>query len=377
MRRRDAQKENVFESNASIIIQKHWRSYAVRRNMEAIRRAAVEIQAGCRGRAGRVLAHQYSLKVRPWKQPTAFVIHTYFHRQHLLVVPCTSMKPRQRFRNVGAGVQAGSRLTAFTEGNDTSTPFCGPTGNSGEFLVTTSNNNSSCAQLREQYLHLLSLSNHSTTSLETTSSSSSDQATTHSLTLNSQFWSRWNISFSPVRGLVCITLQLRWRKHRSPPMCFRQNNFHLDRTIISCLRMWTRECPSPPNESIVQSVDSEWMSWYFETSYLSTVSDWVVIIFLSSTWRTQRTCSDHLSRTTKQKYSMKIERSSPSARYVSFMNGFTWKRSNGIWESILLPSVEESIYWEVPEETGNSPSEMWTAKYPRPEQPKIHIRQLY
>lgn len=137
------------------------------------------------------------------------------------------MKPRQRFRNVGAGVQAGSRLTAFTEGNDTSTPFCGPTGNSGEFLVTTSNNNSSCAQLREQYLHLLSLSNHSTTSLETTSSSSSDQATTHSLTLNSQFWSRWNISFSPVRGLVCITLQLQWRKHRSPPMCFRQNNFHL------------------------------------------------------------------------------------------------------------------------------------------------------
>lgn len=59
---RDAQKENVFESNASIIIQKHWRSYAVRRNMEAFRRAAVEIQAGCRGRAGRVLAHQYSLK---------------------------------------------------------------------------------------------------------------------------------------------------------------------------------------------------------------------------------------------------------------------------------------------------------------------------
>lgn len=59
---REAQKENMFESKASTIIQKNWRSFAVRRNLKIIRKAAVEIQAGCRGRAGRILAHEHNLK---------------------------------------------------------------------------------------------------------------------------------------------------------------------------------------------------------------------------------------------------------------------------------------------------------------------------
>lgn len=59
---REAQKENMFESKASTIIQKNWRAFAVRRNLKIIRKAAVEIQAGCRGRAARIRAHEQNLK---------------------------------------------------------------------------------------------------------------------------------------------------------------------------------------------------------------------------------------------------------------------------------------------------------------------------
>mmetsp|Transcript_13408 Transcript_13408/g.54149 ORF Transcript_13408/g.54149 Transcript_13408/m.54149 type:complete len:80 (-) Transcript_13408:1845-2084(-) len=53
----------MFESKASTIIQKNWRAFAVRQNLKIIRKAAVDIQAGCRGRAGRILAHEQNLKV--------------------------------------------------------------------------------------------------------------------------------------------------------------------------------------------------------------------------------------------------------------------------------------------------------------------------
>mmetsp|Transcript_13417 Transcript_13417/g.54176 ORF Transcript_13417/g.54176 Transcript_13417/m.54176 type:complete len:100 (-) Transcript_13417:1851-2150(-) len=52
----------MFESKASTIIQKNWRAFAVRQNLKIIRKAAVDIQAGCRGRAGRILAHEQNLK---------------------------------------------------------------------------------------------------------------------------------------------------------------------------------------------------------------------------------------------------------------------------------------------------------------------------
>mmetsp|Transcript_2741 Transcript_2741/g.11747 ORF Transcript_2741/g.11747 Transcript_2741/m.11747 type:complete len:148 (-) Transcript_2741:1502-1945(-) len=72
---REAQKENMFESKASTIIQKNWRSFAVRRNLKIIRKAAVEIQAGCRGRAGRILAHEHNLKVPRPNNQWPFVIN--------------------------------------------------------------------------------------------------------------------------------------------------------------------------------------------------------------------------------------------------------------------------------------------------------------